>query len=417
MNGALFVMALSAGAAIVLVFLLVAELGGRGAALLTVALIMGTSVLVRLHTAIWSEPLFIPLMLAAVYGMVRRPARPLFVGVCVAAATLVRYVGLSLVVVGLGWALFGRRRGRARLRRALLAIGPTLAGLGWWALYVATGRGEKPGLAYQRGWTEVFREAPAEVSAWLSPSIDGRVGVVIAALVAVAGVAVVGGAIRRLGREGGLRGRVEEWDVRAQYFLIVACIAVGFAGIVLVSRIFVDPWIPLSARIFSPLIVLFEISFAVALAIQWPRLRHALRAVVVAVIVAWLVLSSMEIVRGVDSVRQNGRFYSAGVWRASPVLRWVSESGSICAIFSNEPELIYLYTRRHARRLPAFTDFDVREALGKRISAVRGVVVLIAPLRRGELTPDAFLRGMDFRLKQAAPEGAVLIPPDPSCAG
>src|SRR6266567_3060292 len=89
------ILALSAAVSVGMMALVVGRVSGPVAGAVAAALMLVMPPFVRLHVAIWSEPLFFAVMRVSIDRMVRRPDRPLLYGCVIAAASLVRYVGVG----------------------------------------------------------------------------------------------------------------------------------------------------------------------------------------------------------------------------------------------------------------------------------------------------------------------------------
>ena len=147
-NSARFVMAVSAAMATAAVLLAAAEGGSLVGGFLAVLILAVTPAMVIVHASVLSEPLFLALFAAFVWQLARprgAHGRTITLGVLAAAATLVRYAGVSLVGAvlidaWLGDAWMGSRSTRerpslaTRARRTAVALAIPLGALGCWLL-------------------------------------------------------------------------------------------------------------------------------------------------------------------------------------------------------------------------------------------------------------------------------------------
>lgn len=104
------------------------------------AMVVAHQTVVRAHTNVMSEGLFITFMLLTLWSLTEfiekdRPWLLIVSGLMAALATLTRYIGLVLVpVAGLGLLLFGAKRFRARLLDILIFSAASLIPVALWLL-------------------------------------------------------------------------------------------------------------------------------------------------------------------------------------------------------------------------------------------------------------------------------------------
>jgi len=284
----LWVTALAAGVVVAGVVLLVLPFGLVAAALSAGAL-LATPVFVRLHLAIWSEPLFVAITVLLLLALARRPGVYWLHGLLAAAGVAVRYVGvagtLAAVVVG------GLRGGTPRERLSAMAQAglPSLFFLLWWGRRVDTSGEAIRDFGLQSGLDRVGAQLAGLAAEWPIPR--------------------------------GLMGAV--WPGGAT---VVRC-ALVFMGcylsVVLVSRLFADPRIPFDARIFFPVLVLSTV-LAIAAAVSVARSRgRAGWALLGVVACGWGVAASSEVRQGVTAVNEYGLYFTSAGWAEDPVLQWV----------------------------------------------------------------------------------------------
>jgi hypothetical protein len=139
--------------------------------------------------------------------------------------------------------------------------------------------------------------------------------------------------------------------------LVIACVYPLF---LLTSLSFVDASTPLDDRILSPLVVfgLIMALCTVAPAIAHPGPRRWLG---IAGVAALLVLTGVRGVRKAIQLHEDGQGYAGRAWRNSQVVAWVADLDPGVVIYSNELDVLYLYTGRQAFQVPIRWD-PVREA-------------------------------------------------------
>ncbi len=395
---AVVVMALSAAVTLALAATLAGIAGGGAAGAWIALVLVGASPgWLRLHTAVWSEPLYLALLALTLLVMVRSPDRGGVHGVLGLACTAVRYVGLSVVAAAV---LLAWSRGGApvqRLKRSVRAAGPALLFLiGWQAIVGADGEAVRS-LALYPGLGRWLAALPGSALASAAPAGG-----------AWAGGVVILGAVTLVARSGLWRADgTGDGEAAAWRRLVGLATAVSLLhlGVMVAARGLADPRIPTDARMLAPVLLLGGIACAAALG-HAARSQRA-RATAVAVVVSgWAVVSGAGIVRGVRSVQAEGQFYTSTFWFRSTLIGWAREHASTGPLpYSTEPELLYLHTGRPARRLPrAGADLEAfREAWRSR----PGPVVLVNPPHPGDLPAAAILDGLELEPVLAAPEGVV----------
>ena len=296
-----------------------------------------------------SEPLF---LLLGVSGLVvlaahlERPRRGLLIGaaVLVGAAFLTRYVGVALVVAGLG-VLVWRRRWTDAALFGVLSVVPMVGWLAW------AGSGDRSLVFHPFGW-DYLGQAVRPFSRWLVPWPGPPVGFVLALVLVVAGVVV----IRR---------------VRSPFSALLLAFAVAYLLVLLGYRTFTDATGRLDARFLLPLHVVAILLVVPAL---WrrplPKPAMAVAAVLVmaqvADGVAWTVGGLTD-----DGIRRRG--YTAAAWDTSPVLASIPDG----PVYSNAFDLIAFRTGREASPIPAKKDYLTGRAnpsYGDELQDMRGYV-------------------------------------------
>jgi hypothetical protein len=398
---ALWVMAVSAGLAALVVTLLAAEVFGVATGALGTLLLLISPVCVRLHLAIWSEPTYLAVTALLLYAMVRRPRWSWCHGLLAVVGVAIRYVGIAGALAAALWALTNARSWRERLSGFALAIAPSFIFLVWWERLVARGGGAIRRIGVYGEFGRNAQQLEIMLREWLLPR--GRAGDPWAAMgtgiVAVVGLVVLIGAARRGLWRGGER----------PSFLLAAGLFSGcYASVVVLSRFFADPRIPFDDRMFLPVLILVTVAF-VASATELARWKgRAGWAVLVVALGVWGGYAVRQARDFVSVVNQVGMYFTFMGWTVDPTLRWVQDdSGAYDAIYSNDPALVYFQTGRHARYLPIVGD-DLA-AFQRRFQESSAAVVITYPPQVGNLSDDVFTRLLGLRNVVRTERGAAYV--------
>lgn len=354
--------ALSAGATVAGVTLLAGAAATTAAGVLAGAILLVTPAFLEDHFIILSEPLFLALLVLTLGLMVRAPDRPLRAGLAAAVATLVRYVGIGLGAACFVGALARPGAARARLKGAALAGLPTVLAFVGWSL--ASG-GARP-YHLRSGFGAGLRQGAGTIAAWLTPSLEAPAWRAAAALVLLAGLAA---SLARAWRRADARGEPR------RTLGVLGLLAVCYSGVLLASRAFADEEIPLDGRILSPLLLLVEVGFAVAIGACWREWRRAPRIVAAALIGLWLAGALANDAQVAIGLRENGWDYESPEWQESPLAGWLRAEGRGYAIYSNNPAVVYFLTERPSRLLPNPGDTATLRGLATSLAGGRAAVV------------------------------------------
>lgn len=402
-SAALWIMAASSGLALAFAFLLVADaftlwVGGLAAVLLFV-----TPAYAKLDLAIWSEPSYLAVTLGMLYLMLRKPQRVFGHGLLAACGLAIRYVGIAGTGTVAVWALLNARSRREGATRAAVGVLPSLLLLGWWSLRVGAGGGTIRRMGVYGDLGHNVRQLGAMFGEWLVPlpwGVTGLVATVVTLCTLLMGLALIVHAHRS--------GHWAEPVARdlARLGLIYAGL---YVGVVFAARLLADPRIPFDVRLFLPITVLATMAGAASIsalrASGW-----ASRVAVALFLLGWSAGSWVEIRRGVAVVNEQGRYYTHVDWTRSPVMRWVAQgSGPYAVLYSNEPELLFYHTGRHAHRLPR--QGEDLTAFRDRFENERAAIVVAYPLHIGDIPAASLQRLLGVVPEVRTPIGAVYVPP------
>jgi hypothetical protein len=266
-------------------------------------------------------------------------------GLAAAAAALTRYMGASLIVTGaIAIAWYDARPIPIRLRRAALFLLAGCVPVGAWMcrnLHLA-GSLTSRRLGYYPLDAQQYPKAAYTVVRWFYPfsaAICTVIGapVIIAVLLAFVLVAF--------------------WNPGKLPWLL-AILALANAAIIVVSRLFADPYVVFAGRILVPILVMSVIlTLWVAHSIfaqptVSPRWRWGAVALALLFVMANTVRS-----RGIlHDARTYGFELSTRYYRDSALIAWLSRLPPDTVIYTDEPEPIYFFGGRIADLLPMITD-------------------------------------------------------------
>jgi hypothetical protein len=392
--------------------------------------ILVTPAIAMVHESILSEPLFLALLVLLVALMTRAPHRPLLAGIVAAAASLVRYAGVSAIAAAALWWLALPRSRRRRARAAMLAALPGMVAQALWVVRTTrvSGGGSIRQISVYGQLGPTIREGARTVASWLAPSLDGMWRAAAAAAVLAAIIALVVLAARRLKllatipapppvipAKAGIAGHADEsrrtTESRAARLLAaLALLATMYVGLVVASRLFADPGIPLDQRLLAPLVLLVETGVIVALAVEWRAWRGARawsRALAAIVLLAWWGASLSTTVDDARYALDTGSDYADASWRASPLIAWVRAHADGRLLITNFPTALYFHADRMSRSTPAETDARTLRAFADTLARRHALLVIFD--RTSEFVPstEPLVRTLPLRRVVRERDGSV----------
>ncbi len=430
------VQATAAFATIVTLVLLVgAAASTLTAVFLAIALFSMTS-MHEVHVSVLSEPLYLACVALTLAAMVRAPDKPLRSGIPAALGAMTRYAGASLVGAAVLWQLRQRGSALTRVRRAALSVVPALLLQGTWVIRtrLVAGPGEIRKFAFYGDMKPTIEEGFATLTAWIIPDLNAyddpiphrgllalAAAVVLMTLVGIGTWRIARAARAAEPRVGSFVGRsaLERDDLRAlmAWRLVTACLLllVCYLGIVLVSRMFADPAIPLDQRILSPALLLLMTILAVGLARWWNGTRlHVARAGAALGLLAWWLGSAAATISQARYALQYGSDFAGQQWRESQLLRWAREAGRHAPLYTNWPSVVYFHLHRASRELPLKIDSDsiTLAAFADTVRARKGLVLLFY-VETGEFVPSGELEKLAGLREVARVSDGVVLGPEP----
>jgi hypothetical protein len=362
--------------------------------------VLATPALVQDHTIVLSEPLFLALLVAVIaLAAVERPRASAF-GLVAAAAVMVRYAGLSLVLAAAARAALGAATRWRRLLAAALAAAPGLLAFVLWNRWAGGVR--------EYGWKGDFGTTLLEgwgtLQEWLVPGAPpsrARAGLAVAALAALVWLVARGA-------------RMARGASPAAFRLLAAAgiVAASYVALLTFSRLFADAAIPFDNRIVSPLFLVATLAAATAIGVQWGTMQRGLRTAVVIAAGLWCVASARVTLRELRDLRVDGWGYASAQWIGSDLGKWLLTDGARYELFSDNPPSLYSLTHRSSRSLPESIDPQTVRRLAEILRDRPSAVIAFqepdaAPGARGE----DFARRLMLQQVFRAADGTVFVLP------
>ncbi len=395
-QGARYIAALAALVSIGMITWLVGGIAGAGAGIVAGLLVMATPAVVQVHESVLSEPLFIAFMVLALAAMIRTPGRPLVSGTLAGIASVVRYAGISVVGAVILWQLARAGTLRQRMTRAVLATSPAIVLQGAWVLRTMHSAGPSAirKISLYGELTSTLREGWRTTSAWLVPGMGEVFGIFAAAGVAVLLVIAIW----------------ESRPLRARQLpaLAAALLAACYLGLVLASRLFADPGIPLDDRMMAPLLVLFEVTMVMLVAPAWRRWPVIARIGVAMLVALWWGAALRVSGASARYAVQTGNDFAEDCWRDSPLAAWVRANGSGHALYTNAPEALYFHSHRLSHEFPNETDARTVRAFTDTLVRRSALLIDFDQSCGAVNNSDSVLTRLPLRVVAAMPTGRVL---------
>jgi hypothetical protein len=349
--------------------------------LLAVAVVFLTPAIVDMHLSVLSEPLFLALLVSALVFMQRTDwIWRLALGLVGAAAVMVRYAGVGIVVAAAVWVV--TRRGvawRQRLRDLALVSLPAVIVLRIWTSRNA----EIRRIASYGHFGATLRVGANTVADWLAPGITAP-AVRWAVAVVIAAIAIVT--------------VVRAWRSRPIIWA-AALIGVSLAAITIASRLRADPNIPFDERILAPGFLLAELATVAALG-QAPRIAKFLLG-------AWVVASAVVSTGAIKNALDDGNDFASSDWRYSPTVAWVRDSASGRTIYTNWPVALYFQAGRSSHSLPPVLEPLTLRRFGDRLVRTHALMVAFDIPSPDAAPPDSIAERLRLRRVARLDDGTV----------
>jgi hypothetical protein len=340
LEGAFFLNVILFSVNIYLAGLLVYRSTGQAAAgLIAAALTLSAPAVLTVHSMVWSEPLFLSLVLLTALGIAGYTERPsclsLLLPISAASlAPLCRYAGVSVIMAAaVAVAVKNFKHG------AVLAVTGGAAILGW----------------LMRNY---FRAGDFTDRTWIFhlPSAD-QLTEASGTLVEALGGLTLAGFFTMLAVFTLLSGRQRVSERKVNVTFLIA-FALSYVVVIAISLFYVDVYVPLDRRVLSPLYLALSLS-AVILIAAYAR-SGALRFAWGGLLVLLLAANSWTATEWLNRLSREGFGYSNVYWRESPTIKFLKASESKL-IYSNAPDPIYLLAGKAVAAIP--NNLDPRSRL------------------------------------------------------
>ena len=372
------------GAALIVVIVGGATMPAAG--VLTAVIFALTPPFVEDHSIVLSEPSYLVVLLVMLLLLSRDDTPPALPALAAVAGVMVRYVGLSLagaaaLVMLLRPGPLPRRLGRA----AAVALPAGIVFVLWsrWA-----------GGAREYGWKAGFfgtlGEGWGTIQAWIAPSVPPGAMRVLLALLGIGLMAVL---LRR--------GRLTR---------VCGIMALAFAALLIVSRLFADEAIPFDNRLLTPLFALAAIALGVAVGTWWRTASVVPRVLAAAVIVLWLAGDLALVRQQVRELDDDGWGYASRDWQRSDLAGWLRTEGRRYAIFSDNAPSVYSLVHRPSRMVPETADTQTVAGFGAALRrAPSALVGFKDAYNPGSPHGGDFARRLGWREAFSSDEGTVWL--------
>jgi hypothetical protein len=352
--------------------------------LLGALILLASPAVIGVHAYVWSEPLFLLLVLLALRAQERMLAEPGAGHLAGAAALaglacLTRYLGVTLAVSG-ALTLVVRRRPLQALSYAALSVAP----LGLWLLRNRSVAGTFTGRrgAGGEGVLEPVRQALDTLGGWLVP-MDGRA--------AHLGALVLAAVVLAWALRGGMGRAALPWLAFVGVYLVVM--------VALAATVSFDP---LGDRLLAPVVPALAVLAARSpAAVPVPGKAAPAVALAILLVAAPALVTARSVAYA--ALVTKGRGYRAARWRELDAVRLARQVQG--TLYSDAADVLFLDSGRPVRYLPEAS--APVEELYRRSPTI---VLTGQPTRPGLLGRDELLRSGLFRVERTLGRGAVLLP-------
>jgi 4-amino-4-deoxy-L-arabinose transferase-like glycosyltransferase len=327
------------------------------------------------HTIVFSEPLFIFLLLLGLYAMVNylESDRYWFLilsSLSVALAFLTRYMGISLIVTGVIALLAISSKPRYRkIRDAVLFLAITLLPSLIWIIrnLVVADNAVNRELVFHPINLSHIKSASYVVSTWIFPVsriVDGAENnnlliYIFLGLGTAAAVVIACFVLRSKHGVNGEEGSGYNHEGKKTTFVyIFGYFIIIYAICAVLSISFIDAEVKLDDRILAPIFILAVVISYSLLGSAWrskavsSRTNIFLFATLAMFILIYLVSGTIWISR----TCKEGQGYISKTWEDSQLIALVDTLPEGTTIYSNEPYAIYIITGRPASSIPSRID-------------------------------------------------------------
>lgn len=387
--------------------------------------------MLEIHVMAWSEAFYLllslsGLMLLAGYLDHARKALLLASAILTGLSLLTRYAGLAVLATGIfGLLLFGDQSFRKRLVDCAIFTVISAVPMALWLLrnLNSTGSATSRELAFHPAGKEHALQALTTLSSWflVPETAPGAIKLLLLGIIAAGLLAMFyasrGGAADPSIHAPSRPNRPVENIIK----LLVAYIFV-YVAFLIVSISFIDANTPLDGRILSPIFVCGLILLIYGLAL-WIVHMNASRLVVYGLVATGVVLLAGYLLRDIPLVTegfQQGIGFNSLGWRGSGTVARLSDLPANQVLYTNVPEVIYLYTSRGAASLPRkeiLTTQQPNTAYGEEMERARdalargeaAVVYFTIPARSSPAEESELVDALGLCLLARTGDGAIFV--------
>ena len=310
------------------------------ASLVAAALTLSAPAVLTVHSMVWSEPLFLSLVLLTACVIAAYTERPsylsLLLPISVASLSpLCRYAGISVMMAAV--VAVARKNFK---HAVILAVTSGAAILGWLL------RNYFQAADFTNRTWRFHLPSAAQLTEASGTLVEAFGGLALAALFATLAVFTF---LHR-------RQRASEPKVNVTFLI---AFALSYVVVIALSLFFVDVYIPLDRRVLSPVYLALSL-YSVILIAAYAQPR-ALRLVWGGLFFVLLAANSWVAMDWLNRLSHEGFGYSSIYWRESPTIKFL-RAGESKPIYSNAPDPIYLLTGKRAAMIPNNVDPRSRAA-------------------------------------------------------
>jgi 4-amino-4-deoxy-L-arabinose transferase-like glycosyltransferase len=331
----------------------------RLAGVLGAALALVAPILLEISFMAMTETLFLVALLLMLYNLNRYLSTEenwqLWAAAGLAAtAYLLRYVGLTVILVGvIALLIFGRKAFRRKLRDAILFAGIGILPMAVYYLrnWNISGSFTNRAILYHPPTADQIRAGLATISAWIMPTRFDLILRLI--LLTLFGVTLGVLFVLNLQRNKSETASQDIYQTGHQFVLLLVLFIVTYLASLILSLTFFDASTRLNNRILSPVYVSGVIAGFV---LVWQSTFYQEYGVVRAgVVAAVLIFIGVNLVQGTgvaNQMRVEGKGFSGKAWRTSETIDLIKELPQDAIIYTNEAFAVYFLTGKSANWIP-----------------------------------------------------------------
>jgi hypothetical protein len=398
------------------------------ASVLGATLALVSPVLLDLSFMAMTEPLFLVALLLMLYNLnqylfAEENWQLLTAAGLAAAAYLLRYVGFSVILVGvIALLIFGQRTFRRKLRDLVL-----FAGIGIFPILIyylrnwfLTGSFTNRIILFHPPSANQIRQGIATISAWIIPArINQNARLFLLALLGVMLLVLFILNFRQGRREAGVQDNIR---VSNQFVLLLGFFIVTYIFSLLMSLTFFDASTRLNDRILSPL---YATGIIAAFIIIWNSSFYQQYALVrIGLVAVALVFLGVNLIQGIgvaNEMRVEGRGFSGKAWRSSETIDQIQSLPQDTLIYTNEAFAVYYLTGQSANWIPEnfdpvkgiqAEDYDERiTTMQEDIIQYNGALVIFNSISKANVyAPIEHLTGQ-LKLWMQGEDGSIFLRP------